>query len=134
MPTAIEFQVTLEDRPGTLGKLARALGDRGVNILAFEAFGKSIHLVVDNPTTAETVLHTGGYSYTEAEVGQVTLPHRPGALARAASRLGEAGINIHYAYCGLAPGTNAPLAFFGVAELAKAVPLLEQAAAATAGA
>jgi hypothetical protein len=46
--------------------------------------------------------------------------------------LGEANINIDYAYCGLESGTNAPLVFFGVAEASKAAPILEQAAAAAA--
>ena len=45
--------------------------------------------------------------YTETKVAQVKLIHRPGELARTASRLGEAGININYGYCGVEPGTNA---------------------------
>jgi hypothetical protein len=44
--------------------------------------------------------------------------------------LGEANININYAYCGLEPGTNTPLVFFGVTEVSKAAQILEQAAAA----
>ena len=137
MPTAKEFAVFVEDRPGQIGKLCRALADRGVNILAFQAFpseGKTLtRLVVDNPTTAKTVLDTERLTYTEAEVALVKLPHRPGELARAASRLGEANININYAYSGLEAGTNVPLLIFGVAEVGRAVTILEQAAAAAAG-
>ena len=132
MPTAKEFAVFVEDRPGQIGKLCRALADRGVNILAFQAFGTSTRLVVDNPTMAKTVLDTERYSYTEAEVAQVALPHRPGELARAASRLGEANININYAYVGVDPATTKPLVIFGVAEVAQAVMILQQAAAAAA--
>jgi hypothetical protein len=33
---------------------------------------------------------------------------RPGELARAALRLGDANININYGYAGIDPGTNAP--------------------------
>jgi len=124
----------MEDRPGTLGKICRALADRGVNILAFQSFpigGKSLtRFVVDNPTTAKTVLSAERLTYTEEEVAQVKLPHRPGELARAASRLGEANININYTYCGLEPGTNAPLVIFGVLEAARAATILDQAAAA----
>ena len=136
MPTSKEFTVLMEDQPGTLGKVCRALADRKVNILALQSFpigGKSVtRFIVDNPTTAKTVFDTERLTYTETEVAHVKLPHRPGELARAASRLGEANINIDYAYFGLEPGTNAPLVFFGVAEVGKAVPLLEQAAAAAA--
>lgn len=137
MPTAKELAVLMEDRPGTLGKVCRALADRSVNILAFQSFpigGKSLtRFVVDNPTTAKSVLDAERLTYTEEEIAQVKLPHRPGELARAASRLGEANININYTYCGLEAGTNAPLIIFGVAEAARAATILDQAAAAAAG-
>ena len=107
-----------------------------MNILAFQTFpsvGQSlVRLVVDNPTTAKTVLDAERVIYTEVEVALVKLPHRPGELARVASRLGEANININYAYCGVEPGTNAPLLIFGVAEVGQAVAILDQTAAAAA--
>ncbi len=137
MPATKELTVFMDDRPGTLGKVCRALADRAVNIIAFQSFpigGKSVtRLIVDNPTTAKTVLDNEQLMYLEAEVVQVRLPHRPGELARAAVRLGEANININYTYCGVEPGTNAPLVLFGVADIARAVPILEQAAAAASG-
>ena len=136
MPTIKEFTVLMDDRPGTLGKVCRALADRNVNIVALHSFpigGKSVaRLVVDNPTTAKAALDNERLPVAESEVVQVKLPHRPGEIARVASRLGEARININYVYCGLEPTTNAPLVFFGVNELVQAVPLLEQAAAAAA--
>jgi hypothetical protein len=136
MPVAKEFTVLMEDRPGTLGKVCRALADRKVNILALQSFpmgGKSAtRFILDNPTAAKTALDAERLTYTETEVVQTQLPHRPGELARVASRLGEANININYAYCGFESGTNAPLIFFGVAEVSKAAPILEQAAAVSA--
>jgi hypothetical protein len=136
MPTAKEFTIRLEDRPGTLGKVSRALADRGVNILAFQSIsteGKALtRIVVDTPVAAIKILDNERLTYTEAEVAQVKLPNRLGELARAASRLGEANININYAYCGLEAGTNAPLLVFGVAEVSRAVTILEQAASAAA--
>ena len=137
MPIAKELAVLMEDRPGTLGRVSRALADRGVNILAFQSFpigGKSVtRFIVDNPTTAKTVLDAERLACMEQEVAQVKLPHRPGELARAASRLGEASININYTYCGLEAGTNAPLVFFGVADVGRAVSILDQVAASAAG-
>jgi hypothetical protein len=132
MATSSEFVIRMEDRPGTLGKLARRLADRGVNILALQSFpaeGKSqVRLVVDNASTAKTVLDTERASYTEEKVAQVTLPHRPGELARAASQLGEANININHVYCGLEPRTNQPLLIFGVADVDQASTILEKVA------
>ncbi len=91
-----------------------------------------VRLVVDNPTTAKTVLDKQGLSYTETEVAQVKLAHRPGELARAASRLGDANININYAYCGIDASTDAPLLIVGVKEVGKAVTILDQLTAAAA--
>jgi len=137
MPATRELTVYMEDRPGAFGKICRALADRGVNILAFHSIpyeGKSLaRLIVDNPANAKTVLDREPVTYSEAEVAQIKLPHRPGGLAQAASRLGEANININYAYSGVEPGTNVPLLFFGVAEVGRAVKILDQAAAAAAG-
>jgi len=137
MPTSKELTIRLEDRPGTLGKICRTLADNGVNIVAFQSIpseGKNslVRLVLDNPTTAKKALDREGVSCTETEVAQVKLAHRPGELARAASRLGEANININYAYCGVDPSTNGPLLIVGVKETGKAVTILDQIAAAAA--
>jgi hypothetical protein len=124
----------MEDKPGTLGKICRALADRNVNIIAAQSFpigGKSTtRFVFDDPTKAKSVLDSERITYTETEVVKVQLPHRPGELARAAQKLGDANININYLYAGTEPSANAPVMIFGVAEVSKAAPLLEQAAAA----
>jgi len=134
MPVTKEFTVFMEDRPGTLGKVCRALADRNVNILALHSFpigGRAVtRFVVDNPIAAKTALDNERLPCIQGEVVQVKLPHQPGQIGRVAARLGEAGININYAYCGVEPGTNTPLVFFGVDEIGQAAPLLEQVAAA----
>jgi hypothetical protein len=137
MPTNKEFTIRLEDRPGTLGKLCQALAERSVNILAFQSFplekGKSlVHLILDNPAVARSILDFQKTDYTETEVAKVTLTHRPGELARAAKRLGQAGINIDYGYCGVDPSTNATMLLLGVADAGKAATILEQPTAASA--
>ena len=132
MPTTREFSVQMEDQPGALGKICRALADRSVNILAFQSLSterKSVaRLVVDNPTEAKSVLDKQKVKYDEAKVAQVKLPHRPGELARAASKLGEASVNINYAYCGIEPGTNEPILIFGVTDANRAAKILDEAA------
>ena len=137
MPIAKELTVRMDNRPGSLGKVCRALADRGVNIMALQSIPSQktilVCIVVDNPAAAETILDREGITYTEGEVAQVKLPHAPGELARAASKLGEANININYAYCGVEPNTNTPLVIFGVTEVGRAAIILDQSAAAAAG-
>jgi len=129
MPIAKELTIQVEDKPGTLAQCCRRLADCHVNILAFQAFereGQSvIRMVVDDPATAKKALKADRIYYTETNVAQVKLPHRSGELFCAASRLGEAHINIHYAYCGTDPGSNMALVVFGVTDAAQAVSLLE---------
>lgn len=136
MPINKEFTVLLEDRPGMLGEVCQALADHEVNILALQSFptrGKFVtRFIVDNPQTAKTVLNNERLTYAETEIVQIKILHRPGEIARLASRLGKANININYAYCGLEPGTNAPLVFFGVEEVGEATSILGHAAAAAA--
>lgn len=131
MPKLTEFALQLEDRPGTLGKLCQDLADQGVNIIAFEAFpqereNSTVRIVVDNPAAARNVLNKQNISHNEAEVAQAKLANRPGELARAASRLGEANININYAYVGAETGTNAPVLIFGVADANRAAKILDE--------
>src|SRR5260370_3330084 len=127
MPVAKQFTVLMEDRPSTLGKVCRALADREVNILALQSFpigGKSVtRFIVDNPSTAKTVLDSEHLTYVEAEIVQAKLPHRPAEIARVASRLGVANININYVYYGLDPDTNKPLSFYGVTSTSMPHPI-----------
>lgn len=133
MPRAKEFTITIEDKPGALGKCFLALGDRGINILAFQSFveeGESLaRLLVDDPAAATSVLGGLRMIFEETEVATVRLPHRPGTLGRAAARLGEAKINIEYSYFGSEPGTPLVMAVFGVDNLNRAVAALDQFAA-----
>jgi hypothetical protein len=137
MPITKEFAIRQEDKPGMLGKLCHALADKNINILAFQSFPiqkgqSSIHLVLDNPTAAKAVLDQQRADYTETEVAHVKLAHRPGELGRVASRLGDAGININYGYCGTDAVTNFSMLIFGVADAGKAAKVLELAAGAAA--
>lgn len=134
MAKAKEFTVTIADKPGALGKCFLALAEHGVNVLAFQSYVEEreslVRFLADDMATAEAVLGGMRMIFEETDVAVVKLVHRPGALGRAAARLGEAQINIDYSYCGLEPG-GAPLALlvFGVDNLTKAATLLDELAA-----
>ncbi len=129
MPKAKEFTVTIEDKPGALGKCFLALAERGVNVLAFQSYveeGESLaRILVDSPATAKAVLGDLRMIFEETEAVVVRLAHRPGELGRAAARLGEAQINIDYSYCGLEPGSARALVVFGVDNLTGAEKVLD---------
>jgi hypothetical protein len=133
MAKAMEFRVTIEDKPGALGKCFLALAERGVNILAFQSYVEEreslVRFLADNPESAKAVLGNLRMNFEETEVAVVRLAHRPGELGRATSRLGEKHINIDYSYCGLEPGSTRALAVFGVDNLTAAATLLDELAA-----
>src|SRR5467141_59422 len=133
MPKAKEFTVTIEDKPGALGKCFLAMAERGVNILAFQSYveeGESLaRFLADDTASAKAVLGSLHMIFEETDVAVIRLAHRPGELGRAASRLGEERINIDYSYCGLEPGSTRALVVFGVDTLTKAATLLDELAA-----
>jgi hypothetical protein len=133
MAKAKEFTVTIEDKPGALGRCFLALAERGVNVLAFQSYveeGESLaRMLVDDPASAKAVLGNMRMIFEETEVAVIRLAHRPGELGRAASRLGEKQINIDYSYCGLEPGSALVLAAFGVDNLTKAATVLDELSA-----
>ena len=133
MPKMKEFTVTIEDKPGALGKCFLALAERGINILAFQSFveeGESLaRLIVSDPAAAKAVLGDLRMIFEETEAAVIRLPHRPGELGRAAACLGDNKINVDYSYCGLEPGSAQALVVFGVDNLTKAAKALDTHAA-----
>jgi len=133
MGMAKEFTVTIEDKPGALGKCFHALAERGVNILAFQSYVEEreslVRFMADDPVSAKAVLGGLRTNFEETDVAVVRLAHRPGELGRAASRLGEKQINIDYSYSGLEPGSTRALLVFGVDTLTKASAALDELAA-----
>jgi len=129
MAKAKEFTVTIEDKPGALGKCFLALSERGVNILGFQSYVAEreslVRIIVDDPATAKAVLGGLRMIFEETEVALVRVHHRPGELGRAAALLGEHQINIDYSYCGVDAGSSLVILIFGVDNVSKAAAVLD---------
>ncbi len=98
-----ELKVSMEDRPGSLAKLAEALGKAGVNIDAISAqtSGGSgdIRILVADTAAARRALDGAGIKVSgEREMTFVDLDDRPGSLAATAKKLAEQNINIDAVY------------------------------------
>lgn len=123
------IRIQLPNQPGQLGRVTRLLGEADVNIQALCAVGGgdrgTVELLVDSHEAAARVMDEAGIQFTYVEVAIATLPHRPGMLARASVRLGEAAINIDSCYVVATSGAEAQVAF-GTADAARADQLLEE--------
>lgn len=94
--------VSLENRPGAFGEIARLLGDAGVDILGFSTqalgdFGQ-VHLFVDRIDAAKRALDEAGARYRAREVVLTSVPDKPGALADLGDLLAKERVNIEIAF------------------------------------
>jgi hypothetical protein len=125
MPRAKQLTVWVQDRPGMLGEIGAALGAKKANIRAFTAWVEGdrggIRLVVDKHATAKKVLAGRGWETAEDEVLAVTLADSPGSLGKVAEKLGDAGVNINYAYAGTAGSARRVNVYFGVSDIKTAL-------------
>lgn len=130
MAKAKELRVTIDDKPGALGRCFAALANRDVNILAFQSYveeGESLtRFVVNDAATARNVLGEMRMNFEVNDVAVAKVPNRPGELGRAALLLGEQRINIDYSYCGLDPDSGLVLLVFGVDTLTRAAAILDE--------
>ncbi len=128
MARAKQISAWIEDRPGMLGQVAAALGEKRVSIRAFMAAvmdGRGfVRVVVDKPAAAKRIFAAHGWRTTEDEVLEVTVPDRPGALGEVADRLGAAGINVEYAYVGNAGSARKVNLYLAVSDVRAALSAL----------
>ncbi len=99
---ATEFTVLLPDIPGSLADLTEALAKYAVSIVAIHTtpcpeYGIT-QFVTNNTDATVLALKEASMEYTAHEVLLLALAHDPGALARLARTMGQAGININSLY------------------------------------
>lgn len=124
MPKVKQLTAWVESKPGELGRIAEALGKAKVNITAFTCWGAGgespIRMQVSSPAKAKKVLQGLGLRVTEEEVLRVTLPDKPGVLGNVGARLGQANINVEYAYASVATGGKKADVILSVSDVAGA--------------
>jgi hypothetical protein len=98
-----QFVVQLDNRPGELAHLARALGTRGVNITHISCAGTGSIACAFMTTTEDDqtreVLRGLGHEFVEGATVVVDVLDQPGGLAEVAEQLANAGVNIHGTLC-----------------------------------
>jgi hypothetical protein len=104
-----EFIVQLQNHPGELAHLARALAARGINIEHISCVGTGplscAFVTTSDLESTRSVLHGIGHEFIEGEAIVVDVEDRPGGLADVAERLAQADVNIVGTLCvGRRPG------------------------------
>lgn len=123
---ARQLSVFLENKPGVLAEVCKALGDHEINIRGVSVSDTVDHavvrLVVSDPQKAIHVLGEHGALVVETDVLVVKLSDHPGALAELASKFARGKVNIEYAY-GSSDDTTATI-FMRVSDSKKGLELL----------
>lgn len=121
MAIRTELSLRLPNSPGALAGVCRLLSTERVNIqvLSVDPTGQ-LRLVVDNHLHAVSVLRDRHYEVAERPVIVLALSNSPGALAQALALVGQAGVNVDYAYGGAAEGAAGAAVVLGVEDAQRA--------------
>jgi hypothetical protein len=126
----MQLTAWVENTSGELARIAQALAQAKVDITAFTAYGTGgfcpVRLQVSNRAKAKDVLRGLGLRVTEEEVLRVALAAKPSLLESLATRLGEAHINIEYAYAAAPRGKKTVDIVLSVSDVAGACKVLDQ--------
>ncbi|MBO7482875.1 MAG: ACT domain-containing protein [Kiritimatiellae bacterium] len=114
--TVKQISIFLENKPGQLASICRALAKENVNIatlsLADSADFGIVRMIVDDHVKGCEVLGRAGFAVIQTDVVMVTVPDRPGGMAEIMERLDAAEVDIEYSYAyALGQGDKAVLVF-----------------------
>lgn len=123
-----ELHVITPNEPGIFGRVLGTLANAGVNVRALYVYSEGdqghFHLVTSDPLKAENALKTLGYKVKAKKVMTCLVSDRIGAGAEIGALLGNAVIDIQYAY-GSASGEGKTLLVFQTSNNKKAVETLK---------
>ncbi len=99
----MDLVIEVENAPGSLAQVAKAISDAGVNIAAATCVGNGalaeLHILVPHASAAKHALAITSLAVTrEREVAVVEVDDRPGALAELAGKIAAAGVNLDLVY------------------------------------
>ncbi len=114
--TIKQISIFLENKPGQLASICRALAKENVNIatlsLADSADFGIVRMIVDDHVKGCEVLSKAGFAVIQTDVVMATVPDRPGGMAEIMQKLDAAGVDIEYSYAyALGSGDKAILVF-----------------------
>src|SRR5260221_14514473 len=123
-----QLAIFLDNRPGTLARLADAVNKEKINIYAITTSGlvdhSVIRLVVSDAQKAIHLFEEHSTLVVEDDVLMVEGSNKPGELARIAHRLAGANVNIEYCYSATPPEAKKGLMIIRVSDPVKALKAL----------
>lgn len=119
-----QISVFLENTPGRLESLCKALADAGVNINTITIIENGeygiVRMIVDKPDAGVDALKAAGFMPKKVEVLAVEVDDTPGALLRLLEKTREGGVNIEYMYALTKPLAVRPVMIMSFKDIAAA--------------
>lgn len=125
----IQLTVYIDNRKGTLAKLAQFLGQHGVNIYGLTLADTEGHgyvrLIVDDTEKARQLVEDSGELVGARDVLLVRVENEPGRLGRLLAALAARNLNLEYGYSSGGPGDEKGLVLVP-SDMDKALGALEE--------
>jgi hypothetical protein len=123
-----EVVIRVRNEIGVLAGLSRVISDKGINILAANAWVEGedavVRLVTDDNLRTVDALRAKSYKPREGDVVLAESPHKPGLLRHVTEKLSHDGIDLHHFYASAGQDQDECLMVFACANNDRAVVLL----------
>jgi hypothetical protein len=120
-----QFTIAVENRPGAVAEITKALGNAKVNVLSLlgtaQGTSGTIQLVAEDARRAKKALDEAKISYQETAAEQYELPNRTGALALCLEKLAARGVNLSSIHATALKGGRKAVVVYTVEAEARAV-------------
>jgi hypothetical protein len=125
-----QISVFIDNRPASLSRMARTLGERGINLRALSLaetrdFGTTRIIVADVDACCG-VLKEAGYHFIETDVLAVEVADRPGGMADVLECIANEHISVEYAYAMIEKREGSAVIILRVDNPGKAVMALKK--------
>src|SRR5215467_10285052 len=119
-----QFSITVDNQPGAVARIVKALGDSKVNILSLlgtaQGTGGTVQLVAEDARKAKKALDAARIAYQETAAEQYELPNKAGALAQCLNQLAKKGANLNTIHATAAKGGKKAVVVYTVETAAAA--------------
>jgi hypothetical protein len=120
-----QFTIPVDNQPGAVARIAKALGDSKVNILALlgtaEGTSGTVQLVAEDAKKAKKALDGAKIVYRETPAEQHQLPNKAGTLAQYLGSLEKKGVNLNSIHATAAKGGKKAVVVYTAEAAPKAV-------------
>ena len=123
-----QLSVFLQNEPGRLAAITRALAEGGIDIRALSIADTTdfgiLRLLVSDAALARGILEERHYAAGITVVTVVAVPDVPGGLARVLTLLADGGVDIEYMYSLIGRGEDKAYMVFRISDEPKMIELL----------